>query len=448
LPEDRVKVILEELYRRGARPRKRISMRLLTAASTAASVAGLIVILVLARGAEAPLMSISDVYGNYLMNYAVVRLQGVVDGVPYLDNSTGRLTIRFALDDGTGTMNVYAYQPVSLELLRLRRIPFPGDIVTVEVQLRVRETYTYGILQSAEQIEIESPAGEPVRVKKLTTDMEGLLVRASGAVTSSRLVSSGILFTLSTEGGEITVLAPELLRFYDQERYEELVEALRPGALVEVEGIVYLYKGSSPEIVVRGFEDLKLKPPEKPVVAKVADLPGLVGKKVKLQVEVLVEEYVSSSREYTLVLRDETGSAAARAKREVLMEADPFALSSGPASVVGRVAEGGLVVVEAIEPAAAWSGRYVRVGDLGTLEEGVFVAVRGSVRDLVKRATFAIFYLDDGTGSIKVFIPVSVLQRIGFEIEEGAELSVAGYTDVYRGELEIVVFSPLGVRGG
>lgn len=44
-------------------------------------------------------------------------------------------------------MDVRVYSPLADEMVEKGVIPFPGDNVTAEVQLRVRETYTYAILQ-------------------------------------------------------------------------------------------------------------------------------------------------------------------------------------------------------------------------------------------------------------------------------------------------------------
>ncbi len=449
----RAKIIEEELYKRGFKPSKKLNIKLLMILSLAMSIAGVLIIYTLAQQASAPYAAIADIYGNYLMNYATVKIKGIVTGIPYFDNSTGRLNIRFEVDDGTGRMNVYAYHPVSLDLISAGKIPLPGDYVVAEVQLRVRETYTYGILQIADLLEINSTSLEPpIEVGVLTQDLAWKNVKAKGSVTSVRTVSTGILFEIDTGESDIDVLLPNLLSFYDKEKFYSVANQIAPGARVEVVGVVYLYKGSYPEILVRRIEDLKVLPPEKAVKALISELEEYEGKKVLLTASIKVLEYVSESREYTLKLEDSTGSVKAVASRDLLMNLNPFDLVANSVEATGSVKRigGELVVqIEKLNTVKGWNGKTYEISEIDRGILGEIVAVQGEVESLSVRSTIVLFYLSDSTGKIKIFIPRSVYDRIeGVEITEGEILTLAGYVYEYRGELEIVIFSPLGVRGG
>lgn len=449
MSSSRIDVILEDLYKRGKKPARKISVRYLLILSIVTSVAGIYVVYFLAQGASAPLVSISEVYGNYLYNYATVRVKGTVDGIPYFDNSTGKLTIRFSIFDGTMSMNIYIYQPVSLEVLKQRKIPLPGDNVTAEIQLRVRETYTYGILQAAGLLQIETQAAEPVEVTSLDATLAGKYVKASGTITGSRLVSSGLLFWVDTGEGEITVLVPNFMKFMDGAKYAQLVESIRPGVETTVTGLVYLYKGESPEIVVKEFEDITFRAPEKPTEVKIAALPGYAGKTVVVKAYLEVQEYLSDSRSYVLKLIDETGEASGIVKREIMMTLNPFNLiNNNKVIILASVQEDGELNIKNIEAPEIGKVSFVKVADISESIKGKIVAAKGKVTNLVERSSYTLFYLEDETGRIKIFIPASVYNEItSVKISEGTEISVAGYVDIYRSELEIVVFSPLGVKG-
>jgi len=448
MSSSRIDVILEDLYKKGRKPARKISVRYLLILSIITSIAGIYVVYFLAQGASAPLVSISEVYGNYLYNYATVRVKGTVDGIPYFDNSTGKLTIRFSIFDGTMSMNIYIYQPVSLEVLKQRKIPLPGDKVTAEIQLRVRETYTYGILQAAGLLQIETQTGEPIEVTSLDTSLAGKYVKASGTITGSRLVSSGLLFWVDTGEGEITVLVPAFMKFIDGAKYAQLVESIRPGVEATVIGIVYLYRGESPEIVVKGFEDIAFRAPEKPTEVEIAALPGYAGKTVVVRAYLEVQEYLSDSRSYLLKLIDETGEVSGIVKREIMMALNPFNLINNKVMVLASVRGSGDLNIKNIETPELGKVSFVKITDISESIKGKIVAAKGKVTNLVERSSFTLFYLEDETGRIKIFIPASVYNEVtSVKISEGAEISVAGYVDIYGGELEIVVFSPLGVKG-
>ncbi len=442
--DERVKIILEELYSRGSKPRKKIDLRVLALLSLALSIAGLAIIVALGQTASAPLAQISDVYGNFLMNYATVRLQGKVVSMPYVDNSTGRLTIRFEINDGTGSILLYIYQPVSITVLKQGKIPLPGDFVETEAQIRVRETFTYGIIQAADVLHISKIEGEPLTVSKLSPSMAETLVKVEGILKSSRVVGSGILLYIDTGEDTVDILVPNFIQFIDPQKYADILATL-PGSVVEVKGVVYLYKGTSPEIVVRYPTDIFIKSKMEVVKATLANLEEFEGKSIEVEATIKTIDYLSETRSYKLVISDSTGEAEAIADRNIMSKLDPFKAFSGSVLVKGMV-KNGVVNVAELSPLSEWDGKTVKVSEITEDMDGQLVVVKGKVEELVVRNSFSIFYINDGSGRIKVFVPGSVFVEIKNLVKESSAVTLAGYVDIYKGELEIVVFTPLGVK--
>ena len=442
--EDRLRVLLEDLYSRGAKPRRKVNLKLLAAVSVVLSVAGLAVIVALGQAAQAPLVRISDVYGNFLMNYATVRVRGKVTSIPYVDNSTGRLLIRFPVDDGTGSMLLYIYSPLSAEALRRGLIPLPGDVVDAEVQVRVRETFTYGIVQALSAFRIERVGGEPIPVKTLKPGMAETLVVVEGEAARIREVGSGVLIDLDTGAGTVEVLVPKFISFMDRRLYGELA-SLQPGARLRVTGVVYLYKGSSPEVVPRRPGDVEVLGAPRVVEATVSQLPGLEGERVRLTVRFAGIEYVKEERGYRLLVVDSTGRAEARVSREVMERVDPFDAFSSPILVEGRVS-GGVLVIESAKPLGRWNGSTVPLGEVTAAWKGRIVAVEGEVVSVRSLGSVAVATLRSGGAELRLFMPGSVYSGVKDKLVEGARVKVAGYVDVYKGQVEVVVYTPLGVR--
>lgn len=85
-----------------------------------------------------------------------------------------------------------------------------------------------------------------------------------------------------------------------------------------------------------------------------------------------------------------------------------------------------------------------KVSGLGELREGTYVKVGGTVLDLFFSDSGISFSVDDGTGTIKVFIFSSMVRSMlgqGIDIlslENGIQVSVSGTLTRYHGELEVL----------
>lgn len=434
----------KRLYYHGLKEQKKLDVSRLKYLSLLISIIGVAVLLVAAQTAQAPLIKVNDVYGSYLMNYAVVRINGTVVSVPYVSDSGGRISITFTVDDGTGQIDVRVYSPLAEEMIAKNLVPFPGDNVTAEVQLRVRETYTYAILQYLDGLEFVSKvySDSPEKVSSLTPEMANLYVAVEGIVTQVSNVSSGLLLTVDTGESEVAVLVPRVL----------LVEnnvTLKTGDTVYAPGIVYLYKGSSPEIVVRDIDKFHITPIEEAPEVPLAEASNYIGMVLSVKGELAGISYESGR--YVLTLTDGTNYFDALLPRDVLAKLDPFEVGTeSVVKVAGRIGDDGRLVgayVEVIEPNAP---KVIPIGALTEDMRGQIVIVRGNIEEIATIGSNLNLYIDDGTGKLVVFIPSASVAEFSNmtkdNLQTGLGVEVAGYLDQYRNELEVVVYTGNGVH--
>ena len=434
----------KKLYYHGLTEQKRLDVSKLKYISLIISIIGVAVLLVAAQSAQAPLMKVGDVYGNYLMNYAVVRVNGTVTTVPYVSESGGRLGLTFTVNDGTGNIDVRVYSPLAEEMIEKGLVPFPGDNVTAEVQLRVRETYTYAILNYLDGLKFNSIlySEKPETVKYLDKNMSGTYVAVEGIVAEFSNVSSGYLLTLDTGESLVTVLIPKVLLVFNN-------VSVKVGDTVYAPGIVYLYKGTSPEIVVRDLNQLSITPieeaPEVPL-AEAGNYPGMV-----MSVRGKLTGISYENGRYVLTLTDGSNYLEALLQRDVLAKLNPFNASDGSLlRVAGKMGNDGRLVgayLEVLEPVRT---EFRPIGVLTTDMRGSIVAVKGNIVEVDRVGSNLKLVIDDTTGKLDVFVPSATLMELSNEtmmnLKEGLGVEVAGYLEEYRGSLEVVVYTGDGLK--
>jgi DNA/RNA endonuclease YhcR with UshA esterase domain len=438
------KRVEKSLYYHGLKEQKKLDVSRLKYFSILLSVIGVAVLLVAAQGAQAPLMHVSEVTGNYMMNYAVVRLSGTVASVPYVSTTGGKITLTFAINDGTGQIDVRVYSPVADRMIERGVIPFPGDNVTAEVQLRVRETYTYAMLQYLEGLKFNRKlySENPPTVKELTENMSNTYVAVQGIVTEVSNVSSGYLLTVDTGVAPVTVLIPRVLLLKGN-------VSVKVGDTVYAPGVVYLYKGTSPEIVVRSLEQFNVTPIESAPLVPLAEAPGYVGMVMSVQGNLSGISYENGR--YVLTLTDGTNYLDVLLPREVLAKLNPFEVGSGSLiKAAGKMGDDGRLVGAYLKAVKPVKTEFLPVGVLSPDMKGTIVAVKANVEDIQKVGSNLKLVVSDSTGRIDVFIPSATLRELSNEtlagLKKGLGVEVAGYLDEYRGSPEIVVYTGDGIK--
>ncbi|QDA30341.1 hypothetical protein FH039_00145 [Thermococcus indicus] len=434
----------KKLYYHGLKEQKKLDVSRLKYLSILLSVIGVAVLLVAAQSAQAPLVRVSDVYGNYLMNYAVVRINGTVVTVPYVSQTGGKLGITFTVDDGTGQIDVRVYSPLADEMIRKGLVPFPGDEVTAEVQLRVRETYTYSMLQYLDGLHFRSKlySEKPPLVKSLNANMSNTYVAVEGIITDFSNVSSGYLLTVDTGDSLVSVLVPRVLLVFNN-------LSVKVGDTIYAPGIVYLYKGTSPEIVVRNLTQLAVTPIEEAPVVPIGEAPNYPG--MVLAVEGSIAGITYENGRYALTLTDGGNYLDALVPREVLANLNPFnASSESTVRVAGRMGDDGRLVAAYLEAVKPVKTEFKPIGVLTLDMRGSIVAVKGNIEEVDRIGSNLKLVIDDGTGRLDVFVPSATLAELSNEtkaqLKVGLGVEVGGYLELYRGKLEVVVYTGEGIR--
>lgn len=156
--------------------------------------------------------------------------------------------------------------------------------------------------------------------------MSNTYVAVHGIVTEFSNVSSGYLLTVDTGVAPVTVLIPRVLLIKNN------VSVKVGGDTVYAPGVVYLYKGTSPEIVVRSLGQFNVTPIESSPLVSLAEASGYVGMVMSVQGNLMGISYESGR--YVLTLTDGTNYLDVLVPREVLADLNPFEVGSG--SIIKR----------------------------------------------------------------------------------------------------------------
>lgn len=140
------------------------------------------------------------------MNFAYVQMRGKVIAYPSL--SAGFLSFR--LQDETGSeMRVSAYRDVVSALIAAKRVPMPGDVLTVEGTLRVRDDEASLVLNTADALSLNTPPASALDISALDATALGDRVIVSGQVRRVREISQGLkVISLRQGSGLADVLLP------------------------------------------------------------------------------------------------------------------------------------------------------------------------------------------------------------------------------------------------
>jgi DNA/RNA endonuclease YhcR with UshA esterase domain len=196
------------------------------------------------------------------MNFAYVRIAGVIPAHPTLSEEDGYLSFR-VLDD-TGEMRVSAYRSTVERLLAQGRVPMPGDRVMVEGTLRIRDDDASLILNAPDAVRIETPEATPIRLAALDAMALGERAQASGQVRRVRDVGEALRIVTLRDGSAVAdMLLPLNLSSFAKP------PELQPGDWISVTGGVGEYRGakqllpSSPDnimVVDRPVADIAARP--------------------------------------------------------------------------------------------------------------------------------------------------------------------------------------------
>ncbi|MCF7838907.1 MAG: OB-fold nucleic acid binding domain-containing protein, partial [Candidatus Marinimicrobia bacterium] len=169
----------------GARSRKRLSLVVTRWAAVFLATVGLYLLYLMAINRDIEQVWVGEI--TPMMNFAYVRIAGVVDSEPRIFQRSGRVEgLRFDVDDGTGTLSVSAYRQQAEEIVAAGQVPRSGDQVEVVGSLSVSaDDRTLLRLQSLEGLRIVRAETPAARIADLRPDHEGP-VQISGEITDVR----------------------------------------------------------------------------------------------------------------------------------------------------------------------------------------------------------------------------------------------------------------------
>ena len=213
------------------------------------AISGLILLLFVANRSQAPTVELGDLAGT--MNWAYVRVEGLVSRQPTYDDTAQSLT--FWVWDGTGEIMIAAYRGKAVNLLTGDHLPVMGDAIVVEGTLRVKEDFEYLVLNDPTSLEIHP--GQPLQVDIADIDagLRCQKVMVQGEIREKFVPYEGLsIVTLRDASGEIDVAIP-----WGSAAQIGDIPDLQAGQSVQVIGAVDEYR-SAPQISLGRGSDLSL----------------------------------------------------------------------------------------------------------------------------------------------------------------------------------------------
>ncbi len=163
-------------------------MRLLKGLVISLAIGGVAALAIAARSAPRPLTQLDRITPG--MNFAYVRVRGVVLTYPMVDAQNGFLN--FILRDETGQVRITAYRKAAQALSLTGRIPAPGDRVEAEGVLRIREDDVTLVLNTADAFSAFRPTATLVDLTALDALDLGQRASVVGQVRRLRLIGAAL----------------------------------------------------------------------------------------------------------------------------------------------------------------------------------------------------------------------------------------------------------------
>ncbi len=428
----------------GADLKRRMKIRTFGIVAIGVAVLGLIVLIFFATRAPVPQVKIDQIGPN--SNYAYVQIEGVVSRGPNYNPASQALT--FWVRDETGEIMAAAFRDQTQGLITADRVPAPGDQISVQGALRVRDEAPSLTIESADKVQLtRATLDAPVRAIgaiTLTDDLHGVTVR--GSVRQIREPFDGLrLITLRDATGGIDVAIPTDL--------EPIVGATPPitvGDSIGVVGTVTRFE-DTPQISVRRGADIA---PLSEAVALAKFTPlnevtgALNGQWVRVQGEVAT--VTPGDKNTRLIL------SKGNDRLTVLIWPDLWALLpqfdlqpgaeitvQGPINVFRAEVEVIPEIPADIEVVTRPSTRAMVAKPIGSItpdDVKAIVLTQGTIGGSHPFTQGTRYTLSDASGAIVLLIWNDVVDagQQQTSLTSGALVSVTGQIDEFNGELEIV----------
>lgn len=464
---------LEECPYCGAHIKKRLPLKYLRLACLLLAVSGVVVLLYAVSGSATPTTKIGGIGAT--MNYAYIRVEGLVTRGPIYDADAE--SIRFYIADDTGEIQAVAFRDVTRQLRAQDKVPATGDKIYVEGTLRIRDDLNSFNIASADKLILSQPASNEIRIKDIGRDDEYHYVRVRGDVREIREPYQGLtLVTLGDASGEVEVAVNA-----DVEKLYGAPEAFQLGDSLEVQGVVTYFR-DLPQLLLRNPRDLKRLEVENTAaeVQKIGDLDSARVNRLAL-VSGQITRVSKFSQGIRAGLADPTGEITLVLWKDVydgIPNASELRIGA-QVTILGKVSEyhGEMeilphnatdvrIAVQAaqdtetaelkVAPTASGNTRPTTipsptrpataapaartVGSITPPDKGARVILTAKITRANNFAQGMRYTLDDGTGNIVMLIWSDVLDKIPIrgDLIAGAEVRVTGKIDAFNDALEVI----------
>jgi DNA/RNA endonuclease YhcR with UshA esterase domain len=282
----------------GADLKRRVKVRTFGLIAIVVAVAGVAVLLFFAARAPVPAVKVGDIVST--SNYAYVQLDGVVSRGPNYNPDSQSIT--FWVRDDTGEIMVSAFRDQTQGLIAADRVPAPGDAITLQGTLRVRDDTPSLTIDSADSVQLTraTAAAADRPIGSITTADERRGVRVVGVVRKINEPFTGLrLITLRDATGAIDVAIPT-----DFAAAFGAAPPITIGQSIQVVGAVTLFEDTPQISVRRGADITALKDAVEP--ARFVPLPEIteahVGKWARTQGEIV--DVTPGDKNTKLILSD------------------------------------------------------------------------------------------------------------------------------------------------
>jgi DNA/RNA endonuclease YhcR with UshA esterase domain len=188
-----------------------------------------------------------------------------------------------------------------------------------------------------------------------------------------------------------------------------------------------------------------------PVSISLSQLSDYVGKNVSLQASLEGIGYDSTGHFYVLSVSGDGVTANVTAGRRVVESLNPLEAGTGSTiKVIGTVEDGNTVRAQNISVITPVKPEVSEISSLSKDELGKIVVIKGNIESTKEIGSNLKLTVSDGTGEIAIFIPGSVVAELPNEtmagLKKGLGVEIGGYLDEYKGSLEIIPFTGLGIK--
>lgn len=361
------------------------------------AVVGVAILLYATSGMPARTIQIGDIIGT--MNYAYVRVTGLVTRGPLYDAKTQQLA--FYVADETGEIRAAAFGEISQQFIASHRLPEAGDSITLEGTLRVRDDFQSLNVASPDRLTLTKPQAQARQISEIGIDDNLRVVTVQGDIRNIRTPYEGLtLITLGDATGELDLVISRDL--------QELYGALEPLALgdpVQVKATVTLYR-DTPQLTLTHPHNLQR--------SEIEDAP--------------VTDESPAAQPPARVFPNSTGL--------------PPALTLTATATAGRVQTRTAFPSRTLRPSWTPTSPPVArtIGSLTFADKDVRVLVKGQITRASSFSQGMRYTLDDGTGKIILLIWSDVLEKIADKnaLVEGAQVQVIGRIDIFNNALEVI----------